>query len=382
MNELEHLARLRDEVTLESSRAIEDAVLMEILAPGLRESTSGTRIGRKARIRGVRTVRRRGLRPVIAGALALAVGAGTAIGISVSRSPQEDRGARQVIAWSGRPTAAWPPGQPSYGRASTEAQLIDYATRAAAADRAPRPDEWVVTKVEQADSSGGGGGYLFGQPDQRHIYLQWHRGDGCAGTEALAFPANLAPAKTVTGKLTVSLNPQAVYGGERDCWYDLAGWKSVTYSYLDSLPTDPAALEGVILKNNPPGGFIPTREAAIFDAIHVLLADGGPAGVVVPRKLEAAFYQILQRLPGVHFESDTDLAGRNGLGFWMVVEGYLKEEIVIDPLTYQYMGFKDVAIKDHTDTGLDGIRHIEKGHVLGWEALLGSAIVQRPGQLP
>ena len=46
------------------------------------------------------------------------------------------------------------------------------------------------------------------------------------------------------------------------------------------------------------------------------------------------------------------------------------------------MGFKDVAIKDHWATATDGTRFIKKGQVLGWEALLGSAVVQRPGQLP
>jgi hypothetical protein len=29
-----------------------------------------------------------------------------------------------------------------------------------------------------------------------------------------------------------------------------------------------------------------------------------------------------------------------------------------------------------------GTRDIKKGQVLGWEALLGSAVVQRPGELP
>jgi hypothetical protein len=84
----------------------------------------------------------------------------------------------------------------------------------------------------------------------------------------------------------------------------------------------------------------------------------------------------------VRFESDTDLAGRKGLGFYVVTEGYIKQELVIDPLTYTYMGFKDVAIKDHWATGTDGTMFIKKGQVLGWEALLGSAVVQRPGQLP
>jgi hypothetical protein len=70
------------------------------------------------------------------------------------------------------------------------------------------------------------------------------------------------------------------------------------------------------------------------------LEDGEPEGVVVPPKLEATLYRILQQLPGVHFENDTDLAGRHGLGFWNLTEGYIKYEIVIDPTTYHYMGSK------------------------------------------
>jgi hypothetical protein len=30
----------------------------------------------------------------------------------------------------------------------------------------------------------------------------------------------------------------------------------------------------------------------------------------------------------------------------------------------------------------DGTRHVKAGHVMGWAALLGSAIVDKPGQLP
>jgi hypothetical protein len=84
----------------------------------------------------------------------------------------------------------------------------------------------------------------------------------------------------------------------------------------------------------------------------------------------------------VHFEAAADLAGRTGLGFWMVREGYLKQEIVIDPVTYALMGYKDVAIKDHAMAGTDGTRYVKKGHVMGWAALLGSAIVAQPGRLP
>jgi len=66
----------------------------------------------------------------------------------------------------------------------------------------------------------------------------------------------------------------------------------------------------------------------------------------------------------------------------MVLEGYYKLELVIDPYTYTYMGFKDVAVRDHVMTGTDGTRYLKQGQVLGWAALLGQAIVEGPGQLP
>jgi hypothetical protein len=171
------------------------------------------------------------------------------------------------------------------------------------------------------------------------------------------------------------LNPDYLHGGKRNCLPLLSGWKSVSYSYLDSLPTDPAALEKIILRYNPPTGKITANEA-VFEAINALLADGGQEGVVIPRKLEATFYRILQQLPGVHFESGTDLAGRTGLGFWIVRAGSVQEEMVINPVTYQFMGFKDVTIKGDAKT------HTKAGQVIAWEALLGTAVVQRPGQLP
>jgi hypothetical protein len=31
---------------------------------------------------------------------------------------------------------------------------------------------------------------------------------------------------------------------------------------------------------------------------------------------------------------------------------------------------------------LAGTRYVKKGHLMGWVALLGQAIVERPGQLP
>jgi hypothetical protein len=377
VNELELVTSLREEVPLTASARIERAVLAEI-ATSRQHAPDGARRHR-ATPSGRGPASRRTLRPVIAGVLAAAAGAGVYAGVGLSGSAGQ--AGPSTMAWSGRPTAPWPSTvHPSYGRATSEAQLIAYITRAAAAvpGRAPRPGEWVAVKLEHAGSSGGEGGYLFGPPDTRDVSLRWIRADQCASAGIPPVPATTGPATTITGKLTITTRG---YYGPGCQGTTLGGWPSVTYSYLDSLPTDPAALKDVLARNAGPD-FAGNRDQAIFQAIDALLDAGEMDGVAVPPKLSAALYRVLQQLPGVQFDSGTDLAGRQGLGFWMVLEGYYKLELVIDPYTYTFMGFKDVAVRDHAMTGTDGTRYVKAGHVMGWAALLGQAIVEKPGQLP
>ncbi len=69
----------------------------------------------------------------------------------------------------------------------------------------------------------------------------------------------------------------------------------------------------------------------------------------------------------------------------MLVNGYIKQELVIDPTTYHYMGSKEVAVKDYLDPAAYTTPgpHVSKaGTLLGWSALLGDTIVKHPGQLP
>lgn len=377
MNDLKLLAGLRSEVPLEGGARLSDAVIAALPLHGDRDHHA-VRHGAT-----VRRARRRALRPLLAGTLAAAVGAGAFAAVELSGSHASSQGPGQgTFAWSGRPTAVWPAaGHPSYGRAKTAAQLVDYTTRAAASapGRAPKPNEWVVVKSESAYSSGGTGGYLFGPPDKREISLQWFSGEPCGPVASVPpVPATVAPSETVTGTLTVSSGDGALVGCRGG---GLSGWKSVSYDYLNSLPTDPAALEQILAGSAGPV-VANNKDQAIFQAIETLLNAGESQGVVVPPKLSATMYRVLQQLPGVTFESATDLAGREGIGFSMVIEGYFTQEIVIDPETYTYMGFKDVVIKDHAMVGTDGTRYVKVGHVMGWGALLGSAIVDKPGQLP
>lgn len=383
MNELDLLASLRAEVPAPDSTPIEHAVMT-----ALREQDPHPVAGRRRfRDAGRRRATSRNLpsrprrhwqRPALAGALGVAVVAGAFAAVSLADRQGTLYVHRQVVAWSGQPTAPWP-ARPSYGRAGSAAQLADFATRVAAAPASPpKPGEWIVVRTEYADSSAGSGGYLFGPPNERIVGLTWYRAGGCEMAFVPGIAASLPPARTVIGKLTIDPNASPV-----GCTPDstLGGWKSVSYSYLSSLPTDPAALEQVMLANDPPSGTM-TRDDAVYDAIYTLFSAGPSQGVVIPPKLEAALYRVLQQLPDVHFETTADLAGRTGLGFWRVTQGYLKQELVIDPVTYAFMGYEDIAVTDHAMAGTDGTRYAKKGHVMGWGAVLGIAIVQKPGQLP
>jgi hypothetical protein len=385
VNELELLASLRAEVPAPDSAPVEHAVMTALRQQG------GRPVAGRRRTRGAghrrpssRTLpgrpRRRWRRPALAGALALAVSAGAFAAVSLAgrQASMYAPRPRQVVAWSGQPTAPWP-ARPSYGRAGSATQLVDFATRVAAAPASPpKAGEWIVVKTEFAASSGGSGGYLFGPPDERTVGLTWYRAGGCEVASVPSVAASLPPARTVAGKLTIDPNDGTVGCSPGST---LGGWKSVGYSYLSSLPAGPAALEQVLLANDPPNETM-TRDDAIYDAIYTLFSAGPSQGVVIPPKLEAALYRVLQQLPGVHFETAADIAGRTGLGFWRVGDGYLKQELVIDPVTYAFMGYEDVAVTDHVMAGTDGTRYVKKGHVMGWGAVLGITIVQKPGQLP
>jgi hypothetical protein len=154
----------------------------------------------------------------------------------------------------------------------------------------------------------------------------------------------------------------------------LAGWHAISYQYLLSLPSDPAKLEAIIAAHAGRG------DVAIFTAIDYLLSSQLTA--VLPPRLYASLYGVLARLPDVRFDPTTDIAGRPGIGLSVVTEGYLREEIVINPVTYAYMGDLYVAVRAHTDVGTDGTRQIKKGQILGWSALLRSGIVRSAGQRP
>jgi hypothetical protein len=232
---------------------------------------------------------------------------------------------------------------------------------AAEPDTRPRPDQWSYAKSVLADSSQGSGGSLFGPPDRRVTVERWSRVDGKQS------------AIIDKGRLQIrNLSAMEQSGSPRS-----------DYPYLLSLPDDSDALLDQVYKVvDSEGGQKPADEARAsraFQIIDVFMRDSA-----LPLKLRAAMYGALAKIPGVRYEAKAaDIQGRPGVTLYRIEEGYLRSEIMVNPKTYEYMGFRFIAIKNHVSQGTDerGAQDVtKKGQILGWGGLLKATIVDRAGQ--
>ncbi len=167
-------------------------------------------------------------------------------------------------------------------------------------------------------------------------------------------------------------------------------WRS--FAYVRRLPTDPPAVLARLYATFSPGGERPygklrfSREEQhqrVFGLVAALLRDN-----LVPPRVQAAIYRALPSIPGVRLQPDAvDAAGRHGVAFARVYDGRIRAEIILDPRTYQYLGWRQVVVKDFVakDVTVHGKRvevHVAQGTVFDWTARTSAAIVNRPGQRP
>ncbi|MFI0405324.1 hypothetical protein [Actinomadura sp. 3N508] len=144
---------------------------------------------------------------------------------------------------------------------------------------------------------------------------------------------------------------------------------------MPDLPRDPdLLLRHVRLRwvgANRPG-------SRIFAVLGSTLAKG-----VLPNAQEATIYRALARLDGVTLtKGTTDIQGRPVLTLSHVSEGWLRQDILLDPETYTYRGHRSVVVKGHTRVPDGHGGTLKKGTIESQSALVAAGVVDQPGQRP
>ncbi|MFI7708854.1 CU044_5270 family protein [Nonomuraea sp. NPDC049480] len=229
------------------------------------------------------------------------------------------------------------------------------------------PGEWVYVKTLMVEIDG----RVLGPGSKRTSYEEWRTVDGKVP------PRNdnvFVPTRQPTAKVLIDLpeDPDAAL--------------AALYAEVERIKERGTgqAEDGPVLIGN---GIIDTpRGIAAFNLVSEILKS-----YHVPPQLQATLYGALARMPGVKMLPDSvDAQGRHGLALYVISEGYIRQEIILDRDTYRYLGNRRISISDHTvpppgknvETDSHTSVHIKKGDVLGWSAQLGSALVDKPGERP
>jgi hypothetical protein len=358
MDELTLVARLRDDYPA----AVDLTEPERLLAAEIRAASEVPRRGRR-QPPAASSGRRFGPKLVAVGTVAAAVAAATVITLH--------NGPAHPAARTGA--------SPRTAADAAGLRLASYASKAAASEPAWQPNQWIYSDVL---NSSPGPSKPGGTSDS---IITWTQVDN----RQFAYYGN---GSSTSGKLVIQ--NEAPFLGQKTAAFGQPVTNGDLYSYLQSLPTSPAALRAVIAHNAETYDQKPGMkklehlygEPAITGNYGVwYLIQETLDGTILPPKLLAAVYGILATDPAVHFvTSVTDNVGQTGVGFY-TVEGVWKYEIMINPSTYAYMGVNAVAVApwSHHWT-VDGVTHstvVRKGEG-GWTDLVASGIVQRPGQTP
>ena len=113
-----------------------------------------------------------------------------------------------------------------------------------------------------------------------------------------------------------------------------------TYTWLQSLPTDPHQLLEILYAESAylGGG----RNVAAFSAIgHVL------STAVLPPATEAAIYRAAALIPGVTLIRESiDMTGRTGFGIALTDSTGLQNEWIFSKATYRFLGERATQVTD------------------------------------
>lgn len=209
--------------------------------------------------------------------------------------------------------AGAPPADIALGTPAEAAHVLDRAAAVAATrpSAAAEPRQWVYTKM-RLTSAAKPAGLVTGGPYKTETWEVWRRGDGKRYT---AYE---------DGK------PRA--GHERV--------SSAVATRFEPLPSDPGALLRKV-RGGPKGG---GGDQMAYETLVTILRDS-----LHSPETEAAIFQAIKLVPGVTpVEGEVDIAGRPAIALGLTVDGWLHEEVLLDPKTFAYLGERAIAVKTRT----------------------------------
>ena len=238
--------------------------------------------------------------------------------------------------------------------AANAAEVLERAATASAAKREfepPRDDQWIYTAERMTGSDG-----------EPMTQQQWARADG--GAHAWIDEA---------GKLRIQTM-------ERPSDHPARRGILEGYPLVASLPIDAAALGQWAYDRadeNWSNGPNSTSEEEIFLFFNHILR-----GNVVPPELEAAIFSVISDLPGLTIEN-VEMFGSPAIAVGYESD-WLRDEILLDPRTYEYVGERSTVTRDATidpEKAGNATGEVHEGSQVIAQRL-DIAIVDEAGELP
>jgi hypothetical protein len=237
---------------------------------------------------------------------------------------------------------------PGVGSVAHASVVLDRAATAAKSRpyTAPGPQEWLYTKFKQTGPAKPSGA-ATGGPYKTMNWELWRRVDGKHQYAAYE-----------NGELTTSPPSGDAPRAAR----------------FDPLPSDPEALLRKV------GGSPGVDDDLAFHTLVTILAES-----LHPPKIEATIFRAFKLMPGVTAtEGVVDAAGRPAISLGLTArEGWLRDEVLLDPKTYRYLGERSMTVQDHVHEGDDGKKILVKRGTLQFIQIReAAAIVTKPGKRP
>ncbi|WP_158645722.1 hypothetical protein [Stackebrandtia albiflava] len=97
-------------------------------------------------------------------------------------------------------------------------------------------------------------------------------------------------------------------------------------------------------------------------------------------EVTAALWQAAALIPGATEMETVTVDGRELLAVGRIQEGWRFEQLLVDPESYEFVGIRSEAVKDHTFDGGNGPVEIAEGEVQFEIIRLDAAVVDEPGE--